>query len=370
MRPRLPLLFIPVAAMQLGATDCGQITRDPGFALWCGDELCTWKTVRGEIRRAPTWHAQDAGVELYGTDTAIAQLTPVNSVDADCLRFELVANVDATAEVMLKIDVFGDGQVEREERIPAVRWEPVVFTLPIEAPYAGIRFELAKRGTGTAVVAQIEATTAHGECEGLPPAPNHAAPLGSPCDGDDDCTSGMCRTTYAPGSLIGVGTLCVACDPQAPTCGSGEVCGLGEAFSPVQYMATTCVPANGSELGEACGDDAECATGVCTDGVCSTCGPTHPCAGAEACGASNLNPLAPDPNQGPTASVCSPGMGRRVNGEPCATGLDCASGTCNGAERKQCADGRPCDSPMQCPVESGLTPGACTVVGVQGGTCQ
>jgi hypothetical protein len=356
--------------MQLGATDCGQITRDPGFALWCGDELCTWKTLRGEVRRAPTWHAQDAGVELVGPDTAIAQLTPVDSGDATCIRFELLANVDANAEVLLKIDVFGDGQVEREERIPAVRWEPVVFTLPIEAPYAGIRFELAKRGAGTAIVAQIEATTARGECEGLVPAPNHPAPLGSLCDGDNDCASGMCRDTYAPGTILGVGKLCVACDPQAPTCGSGEVCGLGDAFSPVQFMATTCVPANGSELGEPCGGDEECATGICTDGVCSTCGPGHPCGGDEQCGASGPMPAPGELYPSVTARVCSPNAGRRGTGEPCATSADCASGTCNGVTRQQCADGRACDSPMQCPADSGLTPGACTVVGVQGGSCQ
>ena len=42
----------------------------------------------------------------------------------------------------------------------------------------------------------------------------------------------------------------------------------------------------------------------------------------------------------------------------------------NGAVRKQCTDGRRCDGAEDCPVESGLDPGACTAVGIQGGRCQ
>src|SRR5678809_894434 len=75
------------AAGQLGATDCsGGITRDPGFDLWCGDALCTWKIERGAVRRVPTWHEADAGVELVDPDTAIEQFTPVNSGDGTCIR--------------------------------------------------------------------------------------------------------------------------------------------------------------------------------------------------------------------------------------------------------------------------------------------
>lgn len=374
MRTRLPLLLLPLAAMQLGATDCGQITRDPGFDLWCGDELCTWKTVRGEVRRAPTWHEADAGVELVGTDTAIAQLTPVTSADTDCIRFDLVANVDEGAEVILKVDVFGDGQVEREERIPTTRWQPVSFLLPMTTPYGGVRFELAKHGVGTAVLAQISAESAKGECVGLVPAPNAPAPLGSLCDSDDDCASAMCRTSVAPGAFFGVATQCVACDPDAPACGSGEVCGLDAAFSSIQYPATTCVPALSRALGEQCLSGDECESGVCTDFVCSTCSDAQPCAGGEACGAGYpALPATEDtgiPMFPPGPSVCAPGEHARTTGEPCAIDADCASGHCDGPARKQCADGRPCDSPLQCPVDGGLAPGACNVVGVQGGSCQ
>ncbi|MDX2093101.1 MAG: hypothetical protein SFX73_34985 [Kofleriaceae bacterium] len=361
MRLRFSFLLLALALPQLGATDCGGITRDPGFDLWCGDELCAWKTVRGEIRRAPTWHEKDAGVELLGPDAAIAQLTPVTSYDATCIRFDLVANVEESAEVMVGIDVFGDGQIEREERIPTATWKPVSFKVPIEGPYSGIRFEIAKRGTGRAVIAQVEVVTAPDECVGLEPAPNHPAPLGSSCNSDDDCASNMCRRTYAPGSWFGMAMLCVGCDPLASACGVNEVCGVDDAFSPVQFPATTCIPAGSRELGEQCGKGVECASGVCNNSICSTCSSNVACANGERCGGAWEADYAP--------FVCSPGQGVRASGEPCGANADCASGRCNGAVRKQCSDGRPCSSPAQCPSD-GVENGACEEVGIQGGSCQ
>ena len=66
MRPTLFTLGVVLAGvLQIGATGdggCGtQVIKDPGFDLWCGDSLCTWKLVTGEIRKAPTWHDKDAG---------------------------------------------------------------------------------------------------------------------------------------------------------------------------------------------------------------------------------------------------------------------------------------------------------------------
>jgi len=70
MRFPLSLLLLAAATSQLGATDCGQITRDQGFDLWCGDVLCTWKLERGEIKKVGTWNAKDSGVEMIGPDGA------------------------------------------------------------------------------------------------------------------------------------------------------------------------------------------------------------------------------------------------------------------------------------------------------------
>src|SRR5258706_5577644 len=93
------LLIFVLAVAQLGASDCGcNVTRDPGFDLWCGEVLCAWKVERGTIRRVATWHPDDAGVELLG-DAAIEQFSPVDSADGTCIRFDLVSDVAENAEV-------------------------------------------------------------------------------------------------------------------------------------------------------------------------------------------------------------------------------------------------------------------------------
>jgi hypothetical protein len=359
---QLSLLVLGLASTQLGATDCGQVLRDPGFDLWCGDRLCTWKVVRGDVARAPTWHSSDSGVELVGEDAAIVQLAPVNSGDGTCIHFELVANVDDDVEAYLSLDVFGDGSIDRRERLPASKWKPLSYNLSIKAPYDGIRFELSKRGAGRAVFGRIHAETTRGEgCEGLPPIDGGPAPLGGWCEVDTDCDSGMCRLVPSGSSVFGVAFRCVACDPAAgaAACGAGTVCGLGEPTSPVRDIPIECVPARGDALGELCLANEECASQICNGYVCSTC--MDGCTGGEVC--------APAWTRGP--SVCSPGAHRRLSGEPCATSADCASGTCNGAERRTCdEDGRPCGNPGDCPIEDGLAPTDCTTVGVTGGTCQ
>lgn len=351
---RIHFLLATIAASQLGATDCGQVLRDPGFDLWCGDKLCTWKIVRGDAMRVDTWHEGDSGVELVGDDAAIAQLSPVNHLDGTCIRFDLVANVDERAEAFLNIDVYGDGSIDRAERIPTSKWKALSFLLRFGPPYTGVRFELAKRGPGKAVLANISAEVRPAaECDGLSMIDIGPAPLGAICSVDDDCRSGMCRATSAPGTWLGVAKLCTTCDPQAPSCGEGQVCGLGEPTLPTLFAPTTCVAAASDELGEQCGSNAECASGICNRNACSAC--RDACANGTACALAWPN--------GP--HVCSAG----ARGAPCARDEDCASGACNGAVREACSDNRPCGNDTNCPVEDGLVPGTCSAVGIQGGSC-
>jgi hypothetical protein len=355
---QLSLLVLGLAVTQLGATDCGRVLRDPGFDLWCGEALCSWKVVRGEIRRAPTWHSSDSGVELVGPDAAISQLAPVTDSDGTCIHFELVANVEDDAEAYVEIDVHGDGSIDRKERLPTSQWKPLSYNLLIKAPFDGIRFELSKQGTGRAVLGRIHAETTRDACEGLTPIDGGPAPLGAFCLEDTTCASGICRFDEA--SPFFVGLRCMGCDPKAgaAACDAGLVCGVGEARTPVHTIPFECVPTGGDELGERCLVDAECATGLCTDHVCSTCRNT--CSGGETCGAAwNFGP-----------SVCAPGQHRHASGEPCATDTDCASATCNGAVLRTCVDGRPCANPGDCPADPDLSAGECTTVGVTGGTCQ
>ena len=344
------LCFIVVAATQVGATDCGQVLRDPGFDLWCGDQLCTWKIVRGDVRRVATWHDGDSGVELLGADAAIAQLAPVNDSDGTCIQFDLVADVSVDAEARLGIDVYGDGSIERSELIPAARWKPLSYKIRLAAPFTGIRFELSKQGSGSAKFANIGAEIVR-DCEGLPEIDGGPAPLGARCLDNASCESGLC-------ALTGFELRCVGCSTSS-SCGEGEVCGLGEPISPVLDVPVQCVPAGADAIGEQCWRDDECASGICFSYACSTCATSTPCAAGETC--------APAWPNGPF--VCSPGAGLRATGETCTQDADCTSGRCTGEVREACPDNRACGNDANCPVEEGLVPGACTAVGIQGGYC-
>lgn len=353
MRLQLSLLIV-VASLQVGATDCGQVIRDPGFELWCGDQLCTWKLERGSVKRVGTWNAGDSGIELEGTDTAIEQLTPVTSDDGGCLRFDLIADVEDNAEVFLNVDVEGDGTSEMHERLPASHWKPLSFTFAVGGPYDAIRFELTKAGTGRAVVAQIQAETRPAEeCAGLSQLDPGPRKNGARCVDGSSCESGLCRAGFFSRSE------CVGCD-DTHACTSGEVCGLGEPFSPMLLVPTECVPEASAQIGAECLGGFECASHICTAGRCSECVVSGDCTHGETC-----NPAW---EAGP--HVCGGGQHIGLAGEACGTDDDCASSRCDGAARSECSDGRSCASPASCPVETGLVPGACTPVGIEGGSCE
>jgi hypothetical protein len=361
----LPLLFVLAAASQVGATDCGQITRDPGFDLWCGDDLCAWKVVRGDAQRTATWHEKDAGVLLIGDDAAISQLTPVNSGDASCIHFELVADVDENVEAYIDIDLEGDGRVERHERIPTSHWKPISFNINIGGEYDGIRFEIGKKGTGHAAFARIDAHTRDvAECNGLPPITSGPRDKGASCALDSDCRSNLCIdiATSPPPPLsggFGFTRVCAGCTGVADTtsCAATEVCGYNDPTQPILGSYPDCVAKASHALGDHCIADAECEFGACQDGRCSACKIGDPCTHGT-CGAT----------WGP--AVCAPNAHANLSGEPCAADADCASNQCNGAVRKECADHRPCGSNFNCPVDDGLMPGLCRTVGIEGGRCQ
>jgi hypothetical protein len=347
------LVFLAVVASQMGATKCGQVLRDPGFDLWCGEELCAWKLERGEVKRVATWHESDAGVELVGTDVAIEQLTPVNSGDGECIRFDLVANVAESAEVYLNVDIEGDGTLEMHERIPTSHWKPLSYNFAVASPYDGIRFEITKRGEGEAVLANIGAQMADNQCNALIPLDPGPRRNGAMCTSGTECASGRCGASPTPvPSYPWVPSACLGCDDT--TCATGEVCGLGHAFSPVFAVPVECVAMHAKQIGEQCIVDGECGSDLCVDNVCSSCRDT-------ACGCHVAWPKGPH--------LCSNGG----PGAPCGSQLECASGICRGEPRQQCFDdGRECHSPADCPFGTGdqaLQNGACFTVGAQGGSC-
>ena len=362
------LVLTTAAGSQLGSTDCGQVIRDPGFDLWCGDQLCAWKLERGDIKKVATWNQGDPGVELIGSDVAIEQLSPAGGLS--CIEFDLIANVETTATVELNIDLDGDGSVEHTERISGANWKPFSYVLAFNPTYSGIRFEIAKTGAGRAMVAQVQAKVPQdGACAGLTPTAAAPAPNGAACTQASECRSGIC----------GAGTLfvdqCVGCDGSTP-CPSGQVCGLGDATSPIFGIPLQCVPSGASLLGENCLWDTECASGICTAGACSTCRTDNTgCATGETCGPAWLQPSDFQGFYWHTPYVCSPDAHRRASGEPCASDDDCASSACDGTPRMQCDDGRSCATAADCPfggpdTGNGLQNGPCNTVGVQGGSCR
>jgi hypothetical protein len=367
MLRKTPLLVIAVAATQCGSTDCGgNIIEDPGFDLWCGDSLCTWKLARGEIRQVPTWHAGDDGVEFLGPDTAIYQLTPVDFTDTSCIEFELLADVDAGTDLRFQVDVFGDGSFELDERIPSADWQPLVYRFDIDGPYYGVLFQISKRSDGHAIVAQLEAHTCSSGA-----ATQHipAQPLveGARCDLDTQCDSGICET-FPTG--FDPPLRCGACEVGAACPTAGDVCGLAPPLNYTLLASSACVPMGSKLLGEQCGVNEECADGICGFGVCSTCFSSS-CGGGESCEVALTIPVG-DGSFGnyPAPLVCSPNGGRRAAGEPCATASDCTSAICVGTERRVCNDGRACGTDYDCPILTDLDHSRCATVGLIGGTCQ
>jgi hypothetical protein len=363
------LFLAAIAATQLGATDCGHIIHDDGFDLWCGDRLCAWKLERGDIRSVPTWHEGDDGVELLGEDTAIWQLTGVTNNDSPCIEFELLADVAAGTDVVFQADVWGDGTFEYEQPVPGVRWEPVKYIFVVDGLYQGIRFRIAKRGAGHAVIAQLDART----CEIDPSGAMHVAagpgPLGAMCypDGDAACASAMCERF--PGDFSPP-MACGTCEIGAACPNGGDVCGLAPAPAHTLLPYATCLPAASKAIGEQCGVNDECADGWCMFGVCSACF-DQSCGAGVACDVANRVEIEGTLGQlYPAPFVCAPGAQAGAAGTPCSSANDCASGQCTGAPRNVCPDGRACVTDEDCPQTSGLDHEACKLVGLVGGTCQ
>lgn len=348
------LCVVVIALAQLGATDCnGGIIRDPGYDIWCGDSLCAWKVARGQIGRVPTWHDADPGVMLIERGTTIEQFTPVTSRDGTCIRFDLISNVEESAQVELDVDVYGDGTIERSFALPTTTWKPVSYRFSVEPPFTGIRFAFTMRGYGLPVLARMHAQVLESvDCDGIEPIRGGPAPLGTICATGGDCASRICVEDPI------FGPACAGCDPMAPACAGGQVCGLDDPGPAERRVALACVDAGARVLGEGCVGDAECASGVCALNSCSICRVNADCGGA-LCGFSY--PHGPQ--------LCHPRERMGERGQPCSVEEDCASGTCLGAPSLQCFDGRSCASDSNCPVDIYLIPGTCSLAGVQGGTC-
>lgn len=273
-------LLVPVVVAMTACDD--DLVEDATFRMWCGDDrLCAWNLDTGRIRRAPTWHKDDPGVELVDTPTAISQVVDKT---ARCLAFTTIADVEASAQVTVGIDFDDDGSIDYEQPIAAVGFHSVKTQVTAPVRYAGFRIVITKKGTGRAVLAQIRIQGAS-DCT-APPLRLHDRLLGSPCaQGEpNECRSGVC--------CEGVCAECCT-DPKfldvAPDGGAAVVNGESAVKPPI-------VP--------------------CPDG--------QTCTRRDTRAATLFFTVVP--------KQCDPGMRKRPPGASCLANDDCKSGRCEAAD--------------------------------------
>ena len=271
------LLF---AAATLGADCAGNIVQDPTFRDWCGSSLCSWQTDFGQVARVPTWDANDFGVSFLddgAKGTQISQVTQEN--EATCVLFTSVANIDPAAEMYIGADFDNDGTVDYWAPLGTATWQRVQTEITAPPAYDGITFYLDKRGTGTAVLAEMSITSTTG-CTAAPP--TVLGRLGEPCATTSDCAAGLVCPQV--GFL-----LCSQCSDEVPCADGGGACQARPSDpAAVSLFPLQCGPGQGLGVtGAPCIANDDCASGVCAGAipVGLLAGDAGPC---------DLNAVSPD----------------------------------------------------------------------------
>ncbi len=360
------VMLATMAPMLMGAS-CEPVVKDSSFELWCGDQLCAWSTDSGSVRRVATWHEKDFGVELVGDGARISQRSDLDD-STGCLRFELTAEIEDRASLVVEMDFFDDGKVDFSQIVPSAGWAPLHFDVPTPTSYRGVRFIVRKTGTGRAILAQLDVSKG-GDCTSARPTLTDR-PLGAECateaGGADPglCASALCDTRAGAGAPT-----CGACQDDTG-CSAGQACGVESSGG--RYLHLGCGAAGRHGIGERCVAGTECASGVCCGGVCSECcaGTGPACSGGRAC---SRIPFDPQIKLLRLPSLCAPGQGTGVAGAPCVGASDCASGRCAGAGTLSACqgDGRRCSTNDECHVQPvGEFGQNCIAIGTAGGRCE
>lgn len=257
---------------------CDDLLKDSTFRLWCGDSLCEWKTEAGTIRKAPTWHQDDVGVEFVDTPTEISQ---ESTSAATCIQFTTVADVDASAQFTIGVDFNRDGTIDVTQPIAATGFREAKTVVTPPATFDGLRIVLRKNGSGRAVLAQIRAQAVDPANCSAPAVALVGQSLGTACAGNAECASGVCcdgacsDCCGGPTDPGNTGRPSVACD-------DGAACERRSPYAAAASIVTIpwqCAPGQGqAEPSDACVSDDDCRSGVCEGAVIRGRGPDgQPC---------------------------------------------------------------------------------------------
>lgn len=185
MARRIPSALAALAFLLLAACP---LDDDPGFDDWCGEQLCHWTLVDGQIAKAPTWHERDYGVELVGPHVTLSQQPAISS--KPCLEFKVIADVDPAAAVYVELDFQADGTVEYRERIPSAQSQLLTFLVSAPTWYDAVALNIRKESDGHAVLARLELGEGQGCTDAPIPLVNR--PPGAWCETPDQCASNAC----------------------------------------------------------------------------------------------------------------------------------------------------------------------------------
>ncbi len=364
-RTPAPLLAAALALLApalFGVDSCGtDLLDDAGFDLWCGKALCNWEIESGAVRKVATWHPDDHGAALVGSEVAISQLSAeAGSGTTGCITFSLLADASEKADLTLELDFLDDGRVDWSTPIPASDWEQVSFHVTPPVWWDAVRFRIRKSGDARAVIAMIRAQSDGADaCAGAPVVLTEL-PAGSPCTTDAAC-AGACADNpvlwldpKTGDSYTYAAATCGECDESAD-CGAGEACALAWG----EVAERQCAPAGAKAVGETCAIADECASALCCDNQCAECCGEAPCSGGATC----LRARALDP------WTCDDRP--RAPGSGCLHDGDCASGHCAGKDLVQICnpDGRPCETDADCPDWAVYLGAVCRPIGVADGVC-
>jgi hypothetical protein len=204
------------------ATSCvpePDIIENERLDIWCSEnELCSWEN-DGKIRRVGTWHANDYGVNLDGSNVVLSQIA---SDVSGCLFFYSLVDIDSDVRVTLELDIFDDGVSEYTHKIIGQDFDSVHFDLLVPKPAPNTRVIIRKKGASRAVLAEFFVDAKNAECTS-PPFDFELRAIGDPCASDSWCDSGMCAVReQAERGICDDCSLEAACDEALLACIEGE----------------------------------------------------------------------------------------------------------------------------------------------------